>query len=796
MLRSSCAVIALLMGHGAAFAQTAEEGILEPRGGGEIVVTAQKRSQNLQDVPIAVSAIGADTLETAAIVDIADLQTSVPSLNVYTANRPSTSTSFILRGVGTAGSDSGLEGAVGFFVDGVYRSRSGTGLGDFIDLDRVEVLRGPQGTLFGKNTSAGAIAVETKSPTNEFEGFLEFGAGNYEARRVSGAVNVPLIDEKLALRVAGSFNRRDGFLVDSVTGDRYNDRDRWAVRGKLLFTPVETLDVELTIDYAEADESCCQSVRLSNTPNSPIVPFLAQLAAAAGSAYPVNPNPDVFATAVNGPAPVADFTDEGYALEINWDLGFGTLTSLSSYRDFDSLSENDVDFSGADLLYQRLGFDSQIFSQELRLQGRYEGLLQGLDWLVGFYFSDERIGYFERPELRPGLQPYFSALLGNPALGALYPAQVDAFGNFSEQDGTTFAVFAHNILDITDKLSFTGGLRFTTDDKTASSDTFWNHPAGQLPFTGLGLPFAQHNSYSDLNFKDSDVTWTVGFDYDWTDDLMTYVSAGHGYKAGGFVLNREAAGLAFSSNPECSADQTVAVPAGGGLPTIFRCDPFDPRFGSETVNSYEIGLRSQWFDRALTVNLTGFYARYQDLQLNTFNGFSFTIQNAGTAATRGAELETLWRTPIEGLNLGANVSYTDARFGDEVGVIQPGEPPVGDEPLPNAPRWSTALTVDYSRTVFGSSLLFFRGEYSYTSAQETSTRIGSSGEPLRAEEFDLTNAALGLELPRGVEFALYCRNCFDERYTNFIFNTVAQPGSKDQFISNPLEFGLRARKTF
>jgi iron complex outermembrane receptor protein len=794
MLKPSLGILAWALGHGVAFAQVEPPPESALVNGGEIVVTAQRRSQALQDVPIAVTAFSAEMLERGVVADITDLQASVPSLNITTNNRPSTSTSFRLRGVGTSGLDTGLEGAVGFFVDGVYRSRSGTALGDFVDVERIEVLRGPQGTLFGKNTSAGAITVATRRPVHDFEGFGEVGFGNYNARRASGAINLPLIEDRLALRLSGAYFEREGFIEDVARNDGYNDRDRWAATAKLLFSPSGALDILLTADYAEANESCCQSVRLSNAPGSPIVPLLSGLATARGATYFATPIPNSYVTSING-EPIADFKDYGLSLQVDWDLGFAALTSISSYRDFDSFSGNDADFSGADLVYQKVGFESQNWSQELRLQGNLAGPAAGLDWLLGVYYADERIASFERPNIGGDLQAYFTALLRSATLGALYPEQQSAFGNNAEQSVESWAVFTHNILNLTDKLALTLGARYTSDDKQGFSNTFWNHPAGQFPFSGLGLPFSAHYSYV-ADFSDEAVTWTAILDYDWTDELMTYISAGSGYKSGGIVMNREAGGLVYSRNAACSASAAVALPAGGGLPTIFRCDPRDPRFDSETVTAFEAGLRSRWFNGALTINFTAFHAEYEDLQLNVFDGLVLRIQNAGSATTEGAELETQWRTPLEGLTLGAAVSYTDASYGGEVGIIQQGQPAVGGLPLENAPEWAGALSGNYERDVFGADTFFVRGEYLFNSDQEASTRISSTGGRLYIPSYELFNATIGLARANGLEIAAYCRNCLDERYANFLFDSVAQSGSKDQFVGNPLEYGIRIRQAF
>jgi outer membrane receptor protein involved in Fe transport len=311
----------------------------------------------------------------------------------------------------------------------------------------------------------------------------------------------------------------------------------------------------------------------------------------------------------------------------------------------------------------------------------------------------------------------------------------------------------------------------------------------------LGLPFPAQHSY-DLDFSDDSTNGAIILDYAVSDEVMVYASASTGYKAGGFVTVREAAGPLFSANAACSASDSVAIPGGSGLPTIYACDPRDPRFGSETVNAYELGIRSRLFGRKLQLNLTGFYADYSDLQLNVFDGFSFIVRNAGSAVTQGAELETIFFTPVQGLQLALNLAYTDASFGSEVPALQAGEPALAGEPLQNAPEWAGAATLDYAFSAFGRFDSFVRAEYSFTSSQFSSTRIGSLGEALEIDSFELLNLSAGVELGKGLQVSAFCRNCLDERYANFYANAVAQPGSKEAFVGNPREFGLTVMKRF
>ncbi|GAB5454801.1 MAG: TonB-dependent receptor [Henriciella sp.] len=761
-----------------------------------ITVESQRRSQDLQDVPIAVTAVSGEALDEAATATITDLAESIPGLAVVESNRPATSTSIRVRGIGTAGNDAALEGAVGVIIDGVYRPRSGIGLGDFVDLDRVEVLRGPQGTLFGKNTSAGAIIIESNDPIHEFEGSVEATFGNFNLQRYTGVINLPIAEDKFAIRLAGRIHDRDGFVEDSVTGADYNTRDRHVIQAKALFEPTENLSFLLSADIAENTDSCCQSVRFSNVTGSPVLGLFSALAASSGATYPVNPDPTSYSTSINA-APVGKTDDSGVSLEINWDLGDLNLVSTTSKRSFDSDAFNDVDFSGADLVTQDVRFNVDSFSQELRLSGSNDGIGQGLDWLVGAFYSTDEFDQGADVNTGTALAPFFTAAFGgNATLGGLYAAQTDAFGAAAQQDASSFAVFTHNILQITDRLEATVGLRYTEEEKDTVQVPFFNHGVANLPFAGLGLPFAPQHGY-DLKFEDDAISGSASLGYEWSDNVRTYVSYSRGFKSGGHVFGRDAAGPLYSANPACSSGNTVAFPAIPGVaPTIFACDPVDPTFNSETVDAYELGLRSRLFDETLLLNATVFTADYDDYQLNSFDGFAFRVQNAGSVNTTGFELESQWLTPVDGLVLNGSFTFIDATYGDEVGSLAAGEPVVGGTALGEAPEINYAVGANYERELFEGVTGRFGLNYSYRDETFTSTRVASDGSELILPSRFTLSLNGGIELENGISVSAFCRNCTDEADPTLIFNSVAQAGSKDVFLTNPAEYGISIGKRF
>ena len=311
----------------------------------EIVVTAAKRAQTLQEVPIAVSVVGADTIEKAQIRDLIDLQTVVPSLRI-TQLQNSSQTNFTIRGFGNGANNPGIESSVGVFIDGVYRSRSAAAILDLPVLERVEVLRGPQSTLFGKNVSAGAISITTKLPEFEWGGSAEASYGNYDQVLFKGSLTGPLSDT-LAFRVSGSTNNADGYYTNIVDGTDQNERDRWSVRGQLLWEPTDVLSFRLIGDYNKIDENCCGAVQILNGPATLGIGAPTMFG---GLGEEISDDSDPFARRVAVDTDTFNkLTGKGLSLQADWDLGGAQLTSITSYREQSDSATTDVDFSGADL---------------------------------------------------------------------------------------------------------------------------------------------------------------------------------------------------------------------------------------------------------------------------------------------------------------------------------------------------------------------------------------------------------------------------------------------------------------
>ncbi|MEE4211793.1 MAG: TonB-dependent receptor [Parvularcula sp.] len=461
----------------------------------EIVVTATKREQTLQEVPIAVTVVQEETIQDAQIVDVLDLQSIVPSLRVSQLER-SSNTTFTIRGIGNGANNPGIEPSVAVFVDGVFRTRVGSALDDFINLERVEVLKGPQSTLFGKNASAGVVSIVTKKPEFEFGGTLEGTVGNYNSRIVRGHLTGPLND-LMAFSVSGAYNVRDGYFDNLGPTDDYNNRDRYSLRGQLLFQPTDNFEARVIADYSEIEERCCGTARVTDGSGA----FVRLVGG-------VTPNVGAFDyTIANDFENNNQIENSGISLQADWDLNVdNTLTYIGAYRKYEDFVNYEGDFTTLDLLGNNVrGLDTDTMTHELRLVGQKDRL----SYLLGGFYFQEDMEVTDSRLYGADARAYADVLTsfladgnpdpaGSPLTGLEFALGLPIGQTFYQdgagtsfvatQDDRQYQIFGQFDFDITDRLTFTAGAAYFQADKEVDfTDVTRTNPFSDLNLVQIGF---------------------------------------------------------------------------------------------------------------------------------------------------------------------------------------------------------------------------------------------------------------------------------------------------------------------
>ncbi len=673
------ATVALCAG-APAFAQDSQ-GAAAGNEMGDIIVTATKRAQALSDVPIAVSAVTAESLQNSGASDIRQLNQVSPSLLVSSTSSEANSAAVRIRGIGTVGDNAGLESSVAVFVDGVYRSRSGAGLTELGAIDRIEVLRGPQGTLFGRNASAGLINIVTAKPRFEPEGSAELTYGNYNYWRLGGSVTGPLAGDKLAYRVDGTYVKRDGFIEDVVSGRKLNGRDRWMARAQLLFAPNDDLEIRLIGDAAKRNEECCAATYLpfqmayrdaagnvTTTGNNPIVGIVRGLGGII--------NDDTFGrkTALTpGLGYRSDVTDWGLSAEANWSLGFGEITSITAYRDWKANSGQDADFNNLDILARTDNVRRfRTFSQELRLNG--QAFDDRLDWLVGGYFAHERLDQTDNLTYGKDYTRYANcvvanslattaasigingllstasagcvnpavaaAIAGNPAIPAALRSPVALWGGLAVPGLYGYDAVAAAVGRPGDKLDGRGvvhdAYRQTSRNYAVFTHNVFQLVPDQLELT-LGGRYTNERKTLDMNLVGNNTLCAAIAGNPAFQSLAALPCVINPLTWAGKSTKSEdrwtgTAVLSWKPTRELMAyaSYSLGYKAGGFNLDRSSLNWAAPnmdalKFEPETVNSAEIGAKLDL--NAFRLNVAAFRAIFSQFQLNTFNGTNYVVEN-------------------------------------------------------------------------------------------------------------------------------------------------------------------------
>jgi outer membrane receptor protein involved in Fe transport len=856
------------------FAQT-DEGKIE-----EILVTAQKRPEDIQDVPISITTFNGEFMEDSNLHTLQDLSLFTPNLTLSHSSQVANNR-IIMRGVGSVG-DAAIEPSVAVFIDGVYYPRAGSVVGSLTDLEMVEVLRGPQGTLFGRNASMGMLNIRTAMPTEEMEGNLRVSYGDFDQMRVSGAISGGLL-ENTSGRLSFSYSDRDGYGENTfTTGQSADDVGEWrdlSLRGKLFITPTENLDITLTADYSSVDNG---GGTIEVKTDSLLPTYLPTLSTILNPPLPTTPSP-TYTFSPGGPTPdgadtfdytinqdhrdLADDRQMGFSAEINLNVGEHTVRSITSIRDW----ENDTFESAlrlpADLLNRRTGYDTQTISQEFQILSPTGGRFE---YVAGAYYYDEdysidqnfnlgadfcspaignmvgagaiRTGSASVVAVAAGITPTIVSLTGMPAASAgtlaqtivggilrgliTSPAQLVSLGipsaaaptllatipaaaaalttaqkaaaangianaavtdcktgaqpkaidgDFS-QGMQSFALFGQVTYHVNDRLRLTGGLRWTDDEKDGSFTQTLNNlildaPAGST-FSTIGKAYSVNlrinESFPSLLFEDNELTWMGNISYYLTDEIMAFGTYSTGYKSGGF--NSDGANRA--------------------IPRTFL---------SETVDNYELGVKSTLFDDRMVANMTLFRTDIDDFQDRQFDGVSFIVQNAGELRQQGFELDIQAR-PLPQLYSVFGLSWLDSEFlsfpnatalpyiiaTTAAGSIPPGQD-LGGRRNHFSPEWHVSLMAEWSDAIPNFTWSWFtRGEFSHISEQNIGAETNQNAQSLQ-EGYSLLGFHAGVRSQdEKWEIAFSLKNATDEGYCQTIFN---QPIGTTLGLVDPVTLG-------
>ncbi|RNL61787.1 TonB-dependent receptor [Zhongshania marina] len=751
----------------------------------EVIVTAQKRSENLQDVPVAVSAITADQLDDIGFNDIADIAAQVPSLIVLTNISPLSAT-FRIRNIGNAGNIPTFEPATGLFIDGAFRSRSGMGIGDLADVQSVEVLKGPQSTLHGKNVTAGVISVTTKAPSDTLEGMVEASLGDDQLQQLKTSISGPLTDW-LSGRVSWVETHRDAWINNTIGADSDNQDSR-AIRGQLQADFSDQLSARLIVGYSEKDlNPMSGDVYLSEAAKTII--------ANAGGKTSIANDPTDRKVEYRDNTTFASESND-VILKVEYALDKLSFTSISSYDDYESANGvNDVEQQSlqvADFLDVQNGHS---FSQELRFASNDNARL---NWLAGlFYYENTFIrGDRDRPEFiaQQDIAAYGDAVADYQiSLGILpinlLPLTIPALGvagdrgdYYVKQQTESVGIFNKYDLSLSEQWQMSLGLRYSYEKKYGRIEQ-----SNQLSVLGC-VPPLNTNLLCSVTPDGSNYDGTLDFEaitgafsssYFLTADSMIYGSLSTGFKAGGFSLQNGTA--ADESRP----------------------------YGEENVTNYEIGLKSEFLDKRARINAAAFYTEYEDFQNASYAGLIFVVNNAELVTVSGVEIDsTFILTPSLIANI--NVAYIDTIYDKYTGgQCYYGRAPDNDlgqcdlsgENLPSATRIKGNIALNYYRTML-SGEFYTRLDYLYNGDANNSASLDPRAE---TSSYGITNLRLGWQNSQW-DLALWGKNLSDKNavaqtapaniHTQADRNVGAAEGSYQAFTIPPRSIGLTARRYF
>lgn len=753
-----------------------------------IVTASRRRDEDVQSVPIALSVISSAELERRGDYTLGQIQQQVPSLQVFSFNPRNTNVN--IRGLGSnvAITNDGLENGVGFYIDNVYYGRVGLSQFDLVDLESIEVLRGPQGTLFGKNTTAGVINITSRKPSFDPELSAEASIGNYGYYQLRGSASAPIIADKLAVRISGALTEHNGYLYNVTKHERAQDYYNASIRGQLLFEATEDLSVRIIGDYSRQKQNFVLNSFVDFNPNyadgTPIANNFAERIARFPEATVPSFTPFDRLGYADGNYQ-SNMKGYGVSGQIDWNLGNAKLTSVSAYRWWDWDPANDGDGLNIPMMTKaQVANRQRQFSQEIRLASDNVGRL---NYVIGAY-------YFWQIIRANGANAYgpAAAAWNLPAVNPIVSnAALNGFESHSYADPETKSLAAFGQLDwkVTDSLTLTGGLRFTHEKKQGSFDQYWaagNDLSGLTPLqvataNSIRSQYAPITSYS-TSFTDNSLSGAISASWKVGPDALLYGSYSRGAKSGGLNL--------------------AALPAG-----------VNPEVDPEKVDAFEVGLKSQWLDRRLTFNAAAFWTEITDYQ-NSISELVRTevpgtgqitevyrqyIDNIPKVRSRGAEADLSF-APTRHFSFKASATYTDAKYVNYQNAPQAPEnlnkgqiQDLSGERLPGIPKFAWTVGADgwlpLGRLGDRDVELYGHADYAHRSSFNTSA---TNSAWTNVQGFGLASARIGLRTVDGLfDLSIWAKNLTNEKY--FVNLSAANAGTVTGQLGEPRTYGLTLR---
>ncbi|WP_114520796.1 TonB-dependent receptor [Altererythrobacter sp. ZODW24] len=736
-----------------------------------IIVTANKRDENLQDVPISITAFSQEELDKRGVSGLAGIQEATPNLNFSVQSAGQNVARVTLRGVGTETLVGGGDPGVALHIDGVYVGRNSAAAGDIFDVERVEVLRGPQGTLYGRNATGGSVNIITQKPVFDLTGFADVSYGNYNSFRVRGVVNVPLSDT-VAARVTGFSDSHDGYTENLFEAGRdNNDKNTFGGRLQLLWEPSDGMEFLLR-GYLQKNTGAGPGSRYLgddiNTANGYPGGYLIGISDGSGppAGAPIVADAFNLATTTNGNGVLdrptgfreirkdaPEFVDtvmKGIDFEASVDLSDSILLrSTSSYQTNDNEILVDADNSELPLEIRQRDNSAEQFSQEFNLISQGESAFQ---WILGAYYYHEELTETFSTVTPPGLVPLATPLPPGAVPGGGGVAQL----RITNHTADSYALFGQVSYDITDRLNFTAGLRHTWDDKIQDRETGGNVDlTNNFRFMGGGATGPLAPDRGEVSF--SEFTYRASLSYEVADDHLLFASYSRGYKTGGFDFN------------------------GGRIDTNGEQLAYNPEF----VKAYEIGSKNEFLDGALRFNVTGFYYDYTDLQVFRLTGDGPLTDNAAESTIWGVEVESSLEV-TDGLTLQANIGYLDATYDDYVVERPPPAVNFAGNRLNYAPEWTVFLAAEYAHKLNNGADLVARLDWAYRSK----TFFDRANTDLDTQEgYGLINARVRYDAESWF-VDVFGRNLGDVEYvTGQLINPPFACGCRTVNVGNPRTYG-------